>query len=113
MPLLPAYYTTTSTKKRKPNKKNSKAQEEHNAWLRSMGIGAPKKRVKTKWDAPRLSTEQNVTSDSIPGNGSKKKQNQYTGDEIMGVALHHKSNYVPVRKDNKAAAVESAQMRRN
>lgn len=113
MALLPAYYTTSKNKKSKPNKKNAKAQEEHNAWLRSMGIGAPKKRKNTKWDAPRLSTEKNVTSDSIPGNGSRRKTNQYTGDELMGIALQHKSNYVPVRKDNKEAAIESAQMRRN
>ena len=113
MALMTSYYNTNGKCKRKPNKKRTKAQEEHNEWLRSMGIGAPKKRVSTKWDAPRLSTEQSVISDTIPGNGEKKKTNKYTGNEIAGIALNHKQNYTPIRKDNKQAAIESAQMRRN
>lgn len=52
------------------------------------------------------------TSDTI-GNGPKHYRPEYTGDEILGVTLNHKSNYEPVRKDNKKAAVDSAQMRRS
>jgi hypothetical protein len=53
------------------------------------------------------------TSDKIPGNGSKREANQYTGTEIAGIALNHKQNYEPIRRDNLKAAVDSAQMRRS
>jgi len=46
------------------------------------------------------------------GNGLKKESNQYTGDEIVGVATMHKSNAVPIRKDNKQSAIEIANMSR-
>lgn len=52
------------------------------------------------------------TSDVIPAQGAKKQENIYTGDEIAGVVVTHKSNLMPIRKDNKTAAVEAAQMRR-
>jgi hypothetical protein len=53
------------------------------------------------------------TSDIIPGKTPKKEENVYTGNEIMGVVVTHKSNLMPIRKDNKQAAVDAAQMRRN
>jgi hypothetical protein len=53
------------------------------------------------------------TSDKICSNGSIKEKQTYTGNEIAGVALMHKQNYEPIRKDNKQAAVASSQMRRN
>jgi hypothetical protein len=53
------------------------------------------------------------TSDKIPGNGPKFQQNTYTGSEIAGIVVTHKSNIVPVRKDNKQAAIDAAQMRRS
>ena len=37
-------------------------------------------------------------SNSVCGHGSMKPKNVYTGDEIMGIAVTHKSNLVPVRK---------------
>jgi hypothetical protein len=48
---------------------------------------------------------------SIPGNGTKKDANVYTGDEIAGIATMHKSNAVPIRRDNKQAAVDVTNMR--
>jgi hypothetical protein len=42
---------------------------------------------------------------------SKKKENVYTGTEIIGIAQMHKSNAVPIR--GKKQAEEVAQMRRN
>lgn len=53
------------------------------------------------------------TSDTIPGKTPKKTENIYSGNEIMGIAVMHKSNLVPIRKDNKQAAVDASQMRRN
>lgn len=52
------------------------------------------------------------TSDKIPGNGAKKESLKYTGDEIAGIVVTHKSNLMPVRKDNKQAAIDAANMRR-
>jgi len=41
---------------------------------------------------------------------SKKEENTYTGDEIIGIAQMHKSNAVPIR--GKKQATEVARMRR-
>ena len=52
-------------------------------------------------------------SDQLPTWDSsmcKKQQNKYTGSEIIGVAVMHKSNAIPVR--GKQAAIEVARMRR-
>lgn len=53
------------------------------------------------------------TSNKIPAAGPRKYQPKYTGDQLMGIAETHKSNAVPIRKDNKQAAVDAANMRRN
>jgi len=51
------------------------------------------------------------TSDVIPGTCSKTEPQQYSGDYIVGIATMHKSNLVPVGKDQDPA--EYATMRRN
>lgn len=53
------------------------------------------------------------TSDVICANGSTNKKVKYTGNEIMGIVTTHKSNLMPIRRDNKQAAVDAAGMRRN
>jgi hypothetical protein len=53
------------------------------------------------------------TSDTIPTNTPKKYEHRYSGMEISGIVTTHKSNLMPIRKDNKQAAVDAAQMRRN
>ena len=50
------------------------------------------------------------TSDQIPGNGTAKDKNKYTGTNIMGIAAMHKSNLVPVT--NKKSAEDISKMRR-
>lgn len=52
-------------------------------------------------------------SDTIPGKTPKRQENVYSGDEIMGIVVTHKSNLMPIRKDNKQAAIDASQMRRN
>ena len=65
-------------------------------------------------DTSYLKVDRTVkTSDTVPANGNSKQAQKYTGDEIAGVALLHKQNYEPIRRDNKQAAVDAAQMRRN
>jgi hypothetical protein len=58
-------------------------------------------------------TIKNPTSDLVPGGSYKRAEPRYTGDEIMGIVVTHKSNLMPIRKDNKQAAVDASQMRRN
>ncbi len=53
------------------------------------------------------------TSDRVPGKTPKIHQNVYTGNELLGLATMSKSNTIPIRKDNKQAAIDVAQMRRN
>ena len=95
--------------KRKPGWQ--KAQAEHEAWLKQMGITG--KKSDYRYEIPDYSTGPRMTSDVVAGNGTRKDSVQYTGDEIAGIVVTHKSNLMPVRKDNKTAAVDAAQMRRN
>jgi len=88
-------------------------EKEMQQFLKRMGYSGsgPKESVN---EIPRYTHDKRYrTSDHIPSNGPKVRQNAYTGDELLGLSTMHKSNTVPIRKDNKQAAVESAQMRRN
>ncbi len=66
-------------------------------------------------DIPDYKVSSNLpkTSDIIPGKTPKKAENVYSGNEIMGIVVTHKSNLMPIRKDNKQAAIDASQMRRN
>lgn len=97
--------------KKKLNAKDKRAKAEHEAWLDKMGIG--KKKVDYRYDMPDYNTGARMTSDKVAGNGTAKERKVYTGNEIAGVVVTHKSNLMPVRKDNKQAFVDAAQMRRN
>lgn len=88
-------------------------QREMEQFLRRMGYKgtAPKTSVHS---IPDYSTNNyRITSNAIPGNGSKKDQKVYSGNEIAGIVVTHKSNLMPIRKDNPQAAIDAAQMRRN
>lgn len=87
--------------------------KEHEQFLRRMGYKgtAPKTPVN---EIPDYKTSNyHITSNDIPTNGAKKKCTFYTGNEILGIVTLHKSNSVPIRKDNPQAAIDAAQMRRN
>lgn len=124
MSLVGPYLTTTKyNRKQKPskNKRLQKAQAEHEAWLESIGVG--KKQLEEKLyvngkrksvnNIPDYNTGPRMTSDRVAGHGAAKERLQYTGDEIAGIVVTHKSNLMPVRKDNKQAAIDAATMRRN
>lgn len=111
--------SSLNTKKRKANKKSAKlikAEANHEAWLKSMGVGKSKLPTNAKgertgiYDIPDYSTD-GVSLGNHIGNGPAKDRNQYTGTEIAGIATMHKSNAVPVRKDSNDA-IEIAKMRR-
>jgi len=97
--------------KKKPGWKQ--AQADHEAFLKKMGVTGKK----SEWRAemPDLKSDRisPPTSDVVCGNGTKRDTVKYTGDEIAGIVTTHKSNLMPVRKDNKQAAIDAAQMRRN
>ena len=124
MHLVGPHLTTTrynSKKKQSNSKKLAKAKEDHEAWLKSKGVGKSTLPVDRKgkrvglYDVPDLMKDIVIavkTSDKV-GNGSAKETKVYTGNEIAGIAVTHKSNLMPIRKDNKQAAIDIAQMRRN
>ena len=119
MHLLPVFYSTTNTKKRKVRKKTQSllaAERAHEKYLKKMGIGSrssvgSEQRSSKPWvtgSSPVESTKPTVMYDSSM---AKKEEMVYTGTEIIGIAQMHKSNAVPIR--GKKQAQEVAQMRRN
>ena len=100
-------------KRRKAKRKSHKllkAEAEHKKFLEKLGVG--KSKSDYRYDLPNLDCGPRITSDTICANGTKKQSNKYTGNEIAGIVTTHKSNLMPVRKDNKQAAVDAANMRR-
>jgi len=122
MHLEKPYLTTTRynhKSKKSRSKQLQKAHDEHEKWLAKMGVGKGSLPVNKKgerigiYDIPDYTTGPRVTSDRVAGNGTAKEQKRYTGTEIVGIATMHKSNAVPIRRDNKQAAIDVASMRRS
>ena len=118
----------TSTNLRKRSQKgltqaDKDAKLAHDKWLRERGVHPEQLKAALPHDAkgrrlgvydkPDYSArvETAPTSDRIAPVAGKRKENVYTGDEIAGIGLLHKSNLVPVRKDSNDAK-EIARMRR-
>jgi len=120
MHLLPVFYTTTSTRKRKPsnNKRVAKSAAEHEAWVQSMtgGKKADKKVLDFKWKSKYTNDIKVDRSDYVSagfGDGSTAKpaEKVYSGErKLLGIATMHKSNMVPVFA--KSDAEDIARMRR-
>lgn len=105
--------------------KQQRVKAEHDKWLRDRGVhpdqikavlphNAKGKRlgVGSMPDYKSHQGERTVnTSDVVRGDTTVKNTNTYTGDFIVGVATMHKSNLVPVNKDQDAK--DYATMRRN
>ncbi len=119
-PWLSTTRTSQKKKKKKKNAKQLKAEAEHEKYLRKMGVH-PEQRGLRKGRSVNGSTSVSKTErvGSIPTSSAsigyhptmaKKKENVYTGTEIIGIATMHKSNAVPIR--GKKAAEEVAKMRR-
>ncbi len=123
MHLLPVYYSTTNTRKRKQKKKSKsvlEAERKHAKFLKKMGVSGPKE---TK---PKRSLAQSGSAPALGAGGqrfessnsdqfynpsmAKKKENVYTGTEIIGIGQMHKSNAVPIRRKDDAKSI--ANMRR-
>jgi len=117
MHLLPIYYNNNSNKKKKPFRKPgwSKAQAEHDKWLKSKGVHPEQLKNKEKCSGnsiPSYATSSNCvpTSDYIGRVEGRKTQHVYTGTYITGLATMHKSNMVPVWEEEDAKDI--ARMRR-
>ena len=118
MSLMPAYYTTNNTKKRKARKKSQKqlrAEREHQAFIANMkgasvsGSTTASKPVRVG-SIPTSPANSTTSSISYHSSMAKKEEKVYTGNEIIGIAQMHKSNAVPIR--NKKSAEDVAKMRR-
>jgi len=97
-----------SKRKRKPGWQ--KAMADHEKRLKELGVTGKGGDAGLK--IPDYNTGPRMTSDKVAGNGALKEQNKYTGNEIAGIVTTHKSNLMPVRKDNKQSFKDAANMRR-
>ena len=121
MHLVGPYLTTTNyskKKKSKPTAKLEKALAEHDSFLKKMGVGKAKSGKQSTQiglpEKPNLRVKPNaVLSNEVAANGSKKEEKKYTGSEIAGIVVTHKSNLMPVRRDNPKAAIDASTMRRS
>ncbi len=127
MHLVGPYMTTTKYSRKKSKKQKSAKQiatdMAHDKWLRSRGIAPDQLKAKLPTDAkgnrkgifsiPNYREHQGSyrCSNNIVGSTAKKTENVYTGNELAGIGMLHKSNMVPVRKDSNDAK-EIARMRR-
>lgn len=102
--------------KKTKNKRKSLLEAEKQMELLLKRVGyTGKYKGETPYDIPNYRTEfaGPKTSDEIPCKTPKKLEKKYTGTELLGIAQTHKSNAIPIRKDNKQSAIDAAQMRRN
>jgi hypothetical protein len=119
MGMMPVYYSTTNTKKRKQKRKVGwqKAEQEHKAFLEKWGIDDTKPKKKREF-VPLTSEKETYCRETkhypSAGDGigvaTKKESPKYTGTLIKGIATMHKSNAVPVI--NKEQATDISNMRR-
>ncbi len=106
--------TSNSTKKRKLKRTAGwkKYQDDHKDFLKKMGIG---KRIELKGVDVIDNTHRRKQelSNVICSNGIKKDTPQLTAESgIAGIVTTHKSNLMPIRKDNRQGMIDAANMRR-
>lgn len=126
MHMLPAMYTTTGKKKTKQKFKSAahaaKAKENAENWKRllekyDVKPGNRKSNKTTRSSPADTVYRRDSGTDSIPsldtgvGVAPKKDIPVYTGDAMIGIGQLHKSNAVPVFKQEDAE--DLAKMRRN
>jgi hypothetical protein len=88
-------------RKRKSNKTKGVLEQERLLQETLKRVGFKGGRKKSPYSIPCYKVDNPYKlSNSICGHGSMKPKNVnvYTGDEIMGIAVTHKSNLVPVRR---------------
>jgi len=92
--------------------------DQHEAWLRKMGVHPEQLKAKKKGGrnlrnifSQPVSKISNPDLSNLGTTGLKKEENVYTGRNLVGIAVMHKSCLQPVF--TKQAAKDSANMRRN
>ena len=131
MPLLPAHYTTTSSRKRKSKVDPAHLRQdwlEYNKQMKRHGLAMTfeqyvlyrkgkfkptlKGIVKSPMEASSLLSEtpKYYSYGDYVGNAPAKKENVYTGSYVTGVAVMHKSNSIPIT--SREQAIEVSRMRR-
>ena len=96
--------------KKKPGWKNTL--QEHDEFLKRMGVTGKKSEYRSEIPNYRENSSQVISSNAVPENGTARSAVKYTGNEIAGIVTTHKSNLMPIRRDNPQAAVDAASMRR-
>ena len=121
MALMPVYFTTTSTKKRKTKftsseqkQKSIQLQNEWNDIMKKYDT-KPTRNIKRKvYTPPVVARRETPKYPSLDTGGNATKpidhQKVYTGDKMIGIAVMHKSNSVPVFSTD--SAKEITKMRR-
>jgi len=119
MGIMPIYYSTMNTKKRKQNRKPGwqKAEAEHQAFLKKWGVDDAQTKKKREF-VPLTSEKEPYCRETkyypSAGDGigvaTKKESQKYTGTLIKGIATMHKSNAVPII--NQEQAIDISNMRR-
>ena len=109
MHLLGPWMTTTkynSKKKKNKSQKQLESEAKHERWLRARGIAPDQLKAKLPVDAkgrrkgiysvPDYTIHQGsaVCSNVVHGSTAKKHENTYTGDQLAGIGMLHKSNMV-------------------
>lgn len=109
-------YTNTKSKI-KPKRRTKLEREQYAGWCKKLGIDSGKKQKSfvplTVAKPYRRETESFPSLNSVvkgPVNTGRPKQ-VYTGDKILGIAVMHKSNLVPIFSEKDAVDVST--MRRN
>ena len=86
------------------SRRNREAQANHEEWLASHGLDTYTLKQKAKgfkgYDIPEYKSDPNQPKcgDKIPVNGGNKREEmEYSGERrLLGIAMMHKSNLVPV-----------------
>ncbi len=115
MQLLGPMYNTNGSGKRSLTAKQEQARMEHEAWLKRNGVhptqlqGQKRGKLKKLFSTPvEKAAEGNFQA--AGSTGAKKEEKQYTGKNLIGIAVMHKSCLQPIF--TKESAKDSANMRR-
>lgn len=105
--------TSTNTRKRKSKKKTAAVLEEEKKMRQLLLKVGYDRRLASEFKSsiPDYKVVRAAPTSDFVGNGFKRVEKQYTGDELAGIGTLHKSNMVPIRKDSNDAK-EIARMRR-
>ena len=115
MALLPAYYSTSSTKRRikSKSKKQLRLDEEHQRFLKKLGYSgkASKSRKPTIQSSKQAEPTTKPKEAFYHPTSAKREPNVYSGERtLLGIATMHKSNMVPVFSQEDAESI--SKMRR-